>query len=837
MSKKAVTMCFCVVGMALGASETVWAKSVGTAFTYQGRLTDGGSPATARYDFQFRLYDALSGGNQVGSTLTKTSVGIQDGYFTVELDFGNTYPGEARWLEIDVAPQGSHTFTTLAPRQELTPSPYAIYADKSDWDHLANLPADFADGVDDNTTYSVGAMLTLVGDTISHADTSTQGSMDNSFGAVVQDVFLDTAGHVTSLGSCNLDNRYFTEIEQKTSGGSQLHWDNLISVPAGFADGVDDVGSGDTDWIIAGSNMYAGVTGYVGVGTSTLGSKFAVEWNKTNNVNPIAVFRTTGSNSVSAIRFQNPNDNHYNLGIAQNDDFALGYNNNISLASDLLRITPDGYLGLGTINPTNHLDINSDDYNLGISLDGRKALGGYSGNSYLRLNPDGDFEKVYVHSVLETSDFIAADGGLNVGGNTDPGTNNLLVNGQASIGTTVQQHRLELGSTGDTYNYARIAASSYAGIMFFDGEGSHSGLIRYDHNDDFMEFETRSGVSTSERMRITSDGNIGIGTEAPTARTHIVNPGSNDVFRVDDETDDTSPFVISSVGGVGIGVSNPNAKLELQYSIMNVKMGHVDMTPSTYNYYNSVLGKIGDDVESSLARRFHHETSDFYRYYGVYAAALETDSETNYGIYSRASGAENNYAGYFFGDVEVSGDLKVMGTLTKGGGSFKIDHPLDPENKYLQHSFVESPDMMNVYNGNVTTDDKGFATVKMPDYFEALNGDFRYQLTVIGQFAQAIVAEKITKNQFKIQTDKPSVEVSWQVTGVRKDPYAMAHRIEVETEKAQADKGKYLYPEAYGLQAEQGINFVHEDPLHKSKHRESEIEVGQNSLKSTAPSS
>ena len=93
-------------------------------------------------------------------------------------------------------------------------------------------------------------------------------------------------------------------------------------------------------------------------------------------------------------------------------------------------------------------------------------------------------------------------------------------------------------------------------------------------------------------------------------------------------------------------------------------------------------------------------------------------------------------AGEFIGDVSVSG------TLTKGGGSFKIDHPLDPANKYLSHSFVESPDMMNIYNGNVTTDANGEATVALPAYFAALNRAFRYQLTVIGQFAQAIVATK-----------------------------------------------------------------------------------------------
>jgi len=112
------------------------------------------------------------------------------------------------------------------------------------------------------------------------------------------------------------------------------------------------------------------------------------------------------------------------------------------------------------------------------------------------------------------------------------------------------------------------------------------------------------------------------------------------------------------------------------------------------------------------------------------------------------------------GNGFFAGNLNVTGKLTKGSGSFKIDHPLDPANKYLSHSFVESPDMMNVYNGNITTDRRGLATVTLPDYFEALNQDFRYQLTVIGKFAQAVVKQEITNNRFTIKTSKPSVKVS-----------------------------------------------------------------------------
>jgi hypothetical protein len=168
----------------------------------------------------------------------------------------------------------------------------------------------------------------------------------------------------------------------------------------------------------------------------------------------------------------------------------------------------------------------------------------------------------------------------------------------------------------------------------------------------------------------------------------------------------------------------------------------------------------------------------------------------------------DNSGNGFFG-----GNLIVTGKLTKGSGSFKIDHPLDPSNKYLSHSFVESPDMMNVYNGNITTDRHGLATVNLPDYFESLNADFRYQLTVMGQFAQAIVAKKIADNRFVIRTSKPNVEVSWQVTGIRHDAYANSYRIPVEEEKSITEQGYYLHPEVYGQPESKSISAAQKPAL------------------------
>jgi len=198
---------------------------------------------------------------------------------------------------------------------------------------------------------------------------------------------------------------------------------------------------------------------------------------------------------------------------------------------------------------------------------------------------------------------------------------------------------------------------------------------------------------------------------------------------------------------------------------------------------------------------------------GTGVAGMANAGTNAWGVY----GASNTgYAGYFAGKVNITG------TLSKGGGSFKIDHPLDPEHKYLYHSFVESPDMMDIYNGTVVTDASGFATVNMPEWFEALNRDFRYQLTVIGGdgFPQAKIAREVAGNAFVIQTSVPGTKVSWQVTGIRHDRFAEAHRIPVEEVKPDEEQGSYLHPAEWGQSPERSVETaVHPRPVEEPESR------------------
>jgi hypothetical protein len=164
--------------------------------------------------------------------------------------------------------------------------------------------------------------------------------------------------------------------------------------------------------------------------------------------------------------------------------------------------------------------------------------------------------------------------------------------------------------------------------------------------------------------------------------------------------------------------------------------------------------------------------------------------------------------------------VQITGNLEKAGGSFKIDHPLDPANKYLSHSFVESPDMKNVYDGIVVLDRKGKAEIELPNWFGALNKDFRYQLTAIGAPGPNLyIAEEISdtttnytsnnkNSRFKIAGGTSGMKVSWQVTGIRKDPWANANRIQVEEDKPAKERGHYLHPDLYGQPEEKGISHL-----------------------------
>ncbi|MFN8194355.1 MAG: hypothetical protein U0R80_08745 [Nocardioidaceae bacterium] len=360
---------------------------------------------------------------------------------------------------------------------------------------------------------------------------------------------------------------------------------------------------------------------------------------------------------------------------------------------------------------------------------------------------------------------------------------------------------------------------------------------------------TPSGGATTERMRITATGKIGVGNTAPTAALDVATAAAEGAVR-----GVTTSTAANSVGVVGTADSGTGVSGTSAGNIGTSGKGGYAGVQGTGGSYGGILtgtsvGGYGNGSDYGLygaggTYGAVASGSDYGAYgtgatgvrglgstYGVHGSTSNPNTDavrgeggqwgvhglggrtagvigesgyvgtwgqaTSYGVYGLATDPTNPSYG-LFGQASngasyalyAQGNARVTGTLSKAAGSFKIDHPLDPERKWLSHSFVESPDMMNVYNGTVTLDDRGESVVRLPTWFDALNRDFRYQLTAIGAPAPDLhVKREIANNRFRIGGGTPGGKVSWQVTGIRQDDYAQAHPIVVEERKSGSELG------------------------------------------------
>ena len=255
-----------------------------------------------------------------------------------------------------------------------------------------------------------------------------------------------------------------------------------------------------------------------------------------------------------------------------------------------------------------------------------------------------------------------------------------------------------------------------------------------------------------------------------------------------------------NLGNVGIGIQTPQYPLHVKAANLSI-VGEATATNGvTSGVQGTTVSPNGQGVAgvSQAPTGFSigvSGTSNAAQGAGVYGLGASNVDE-NYGVYGRSNNPGVGWGVYSNGDLGGN-----------GGKLFHIDHPLDPANKYLNHYCPESPEPYLIYRGNVVLDGAGSAWVQLPDYFEAINRDFQYQLTPIGAPASLYIAQEIKDNVFQISGGRPGMKVSWTVTGIRNDPYMQAYQKPTVEEKPENLKGQYLSPELYGLPAEFGMQY------------------------------
>lgn len=293
MNSKKSILTFLTLTLLVFVTGIVTAAPMGTAFTYQGRLASGGQPANGIYDSRFGIYDSAEGGGQIGTTLTNSAVAVTNGLFTVLLDFGNgVFTGDARWLEIGVRTNGGGVYTTLSPRQPLTPSPYALFAPTAGTASTANTAttattaSNVVAGSVNNAALASGAVTSdkITDGTIVDADVSSSGiSGDKIIGGDLQAARLKVGSAHTLSGTGTTIAGGYTNTASSdfaTVGGGQHNtasgWDTTVaggeantasSTYGTVGGGVGNIASGDDATIAGGAeNTASGPNAFVGGG-------------------------------------------------------------------------------------------------------------------------------------------------------------------------------------------------------------------------------------------------------------------------------------------------------------------------------------------------------------------------------------------------------------------------------------------------------------------------------------------------------------------------------------------------------------------------------------------
>lgn len=735
-------------------------------FSFQAYVEDGGVPISGNRDLELRLFNSEFGGTQIGTTVTINNALLENGLMNLLVDFQADIGALSNyWIEVVV--DGD-----FLPRIPMLPAPLS-----SSTSGLVGNPID--------------TMPPMTGDVLKWNGSAWAPDIDNG------QVYTSGTGISISGGQISVAIPY--RLPQGCASNDFAQWNGSSWVCATAAGGTYTAGAGlnlvgnefRVDFEANGGSDEAARADHSHYGDQ-FGNNTEFLGLQIGNSNP-----SPGSIAIQAV--QGGSDTGIGLrAVAQGNmsTGALAQGNAFGLDGQALAAGGVGVRGSNTSNMTGAIGVQGESNSLMDSI-------GVLGSGHTGVRGSGIDTGVRGHAnAFGVKGTTATATGIGVHGV-----------GQANIGTAVGVRGESASDSGiGVEGVANDVTGNAIGVRGQSGAPAGVGVL---------------GVGANAGVRGTTSGASGeAGVEG------IATSSTGQVRGIYGETSSVEGAGVfgnaSAVSGTTYGVIGQSSSAT-GHGVAGLALEGTGMNRGVLAQSNSGLGygllarnngQSGTGVgvavraESNLesATVMEVRSTGTSHVWGVDAVvpgsgsfsyavhARVTDSSgSGTAIYGQATGG-SQFAGQFIGNVGISG------TLSKGGGSFKIDHPLDPENKYLYHSFVESPDMMNIYNGNVETDAEGMAVVTMPDWFESLNREFRYQLTVLGSWARAMVAEEISGNQFVIRTDEPFTRVSWQVTGVRQDRWAEANRIPVEQEKPKHEQGKYLHPKAWGVNDSKSLN-------------------------------
>ena len=438
------------------------------------------------------------------------------------------------------------------------------------------------------------------------------------------------------------------------------------------------------------------------------------------------------------------------------------------------------------------------------------SLGGFDAGDYALVNHEHDYGDGHSLDADDGDpvDVVYVDESGNVGvGTTSPQVPLHVYGGSSGGASPTGGAELIVEDDGNARVNLLTPDDAYPGLTFGDPEDSEAGKIIYSHDADHMRFATNG----ANRVTIDSTGNVGIGTAVPDEMLHVTGTikavASGDTARAVIGEATSTEFTIkyggyfTAIGLLGRGVYAEGSGYGVYakgvtgvYAETDHPLGHgfhgiaTDGGTGVGGYANGDFsaGVNGSSTGTVLSR-------------GISGSVLE-DHSSNYAIYGTTFSNPNSYAGYFDGRVHVAG------MLSKSGGGFLIDHPDDPENRILRHSFVESPEMMLIYKGRASLKE-GVTTVELPGYFEGLAHPEGREivLTCVGGYSPLYLDGDIADGRFTVRSAGGShdQEFSWIVYAVRNDAWAQQHRFPVEEDKTadgEFKTGEYLNPRAFGVE-------------------------------------